>query len=52
MTSQHIWLKSKWPAKELDGKTVEFRIRLKPDRPTKRARPVEGSAALPAHSRG
>jgi hypothetical protein len=48
MTSQHIWLKSKWPAEELDGKTVEFRIRLKPDKPTKQPRPVEGNGRFRA----
>ena len=30
MPAQYIWLKSTWPAEELDGKSVEFRIRLKP----------------------
>jgi hypothetical protein len=43
MQSQHIWLKSKWPAKELDGKTVEFRIWLKPEKPNRRPPAVEGT---------
>jgi hypothetical protein len=43
MPAQHIWLKSTWPAEELDGKSVQFRIRLKPQKPDQRPTPIEGN---------
>ncbi len=48
MAAQHIWLKSKWPTKELDGRTVEFRIWLKPEKPNQRPRAVEGNGKFRA----
>jgi len=48
MPAQHIWLKSKWQVKELDGKTVEFRIWLKPEKPNQKPTAVEGNGKFRA----
>jgi hypothetical protein len=46
--TKHIWVKSKWSAKELDGKTVEFRIWLKPEKEGQRPTPVAGNGKFRA----
>jgi hypothetical protein len=43
MPDKHIWLKSKLPAVELDGKSVQFRILLKAQPPDQRPKPIEGN---------